>query len=446
MRASWSFVLHKERSGRYSVRARVRLHGTASDTGTGVTIASPAEWDARRHRVKTASNAAAVANITLTAVDGALSDLITRAAIDRRTPSREEVASCVMEASGRESPKQSGKPSTLLEVWDIFTAEAGRVNSWTERTFQKFASLRRHLEEYDPRLRLDTITAAQLHGFTEHLVSLGLRNTTISKLAEHVRWFLRWASLNGYYGGNLHSTYRPKLKGARFEQKAVVYLTIPELERLEAADLSHRPDLAAVRDVFVFCCYSGLRFSDAHALKETDIHGGCIHVVTKKTDDPLAIELNSHTRAILERWRGKLGGMALPCISNQNTNYRLKELARLVGIDTPVRSVHFVGSQRYDTTRPKWEVLTTHAARRTFVVTALTLGVPAEVIIRWTGHSDFKAMRPYFAIVDEVKRERMAAFDTIAPPTAPRGLDESKEKSGTAIKAAPPESAENDSL
>lgn len=422
MRASWSFVLHKERSGRYSVRARVRLHGTATDTGTGVTISSPAEWDARRQRVKTASNAAAVANLTLTAVDGALSDLITRAAIDRRTPSREEVAACVMEAAGREAPQQSGKPSTLLEVWDIFTAEAGRVNSWTERTFQKFASLRRHLEEYDPRLRLDTITAAQLHGFTEHLVSLGLRNTTISKLAEHVRWFLRWASLHGYYGGNLHSTYRPKLKGARFEQKAVVYLTIPELERMESADLSAVPHLAAVRDVFVFCCYSGLRFSDAHALKETDIHGGCIHVVTKKTDDPLTIELNAHTSAILGRWRGKLGGRALPSPCNQTANRELKELARMVGIDTPVHTVHFIGARRCDETHPKWEVLTTHAARRTFVVTALTLGIPAEVIIRWTGHADYKAMKPYIAIVDEVKRAQMEAFDRLpapAPHSAP---------------------------
>lgn len=96
--------------------------------------------------------------------------------------------------------------------------------------------------------------------------------------------------------------------------------------------------------------------------------------------------------------------------------------------------MYFVGSQRFDETRPAWEVLTTHAARRTFVVTALTLGVPAEVIIRWTGHSDFKAMRPYFAIVDEVKREKMAAFDTIAPPTAPRGLNESKEKAAPPLK------------
>lgn len=446
-RPSYNLVLHQERNGTLSVRARVRISGRTSDTGTGVVVQSRADWDSRRRRLKNTSTAAAVANVTLSAVEGALTDTLSRAAVEGRTPTREEVAAAVMEASGRAAQIDTRDPG-FFAVWDIFTDTAGRTNSWTLRTRQKFDSLRRHLHDYDPRLRLDTLTAEDLHGFTEHLVSLGLRNTTISKLAEHVRWFLRWASLHGYYGGNLHSTYRPKLKGARFEQKAVVYLTITELERLEACDLSGRPDLAAVRDVFVFCCYSGLRFSDAHALKETDIHGGCIHVVTKKTDDPLTIELNSHTRSILERWRGSLKGKALPAISNQRTNKHLKELGRLAGLDAPVHTVYFKGARRYDDTRPKWEVLTTHAARRTFVVTALTLGIPAEVIIRWTGHADYAAMKPYIAIVDELRAAQMAAFDTIvtpAPPIAPPLLSGNGDAADTIPKSDHEESRENES-
>ena len=414
-RPSYNLVLHQERNGSLSVRARVRINGRTSDTGTGIVVQSRADWDARRRRLKPASSAAAVANVTLAAVEGALTDTLSRSAVDGRTPTREEVAAAVMEASGRAATNDTRDPG-FFAVWDIFTDTAGRTNSWTLRTRQKFGSLRRHLNDYDPRLRLDTLTAADLQGFTEHLAGLGMRNTTIAKLAEHVRWFLRWAAGAGYYHGTLHQTYRPKLKGAKAEQKAVVYLTITELERMEACDLSHRPDLASVRDVFVFCCYSGLRFSDAKSLRETDISGDCIRVATKKTDDPLTIELNGHTRAILDRWRGRLKGKALPAISNQRTNSHLKELGRLAGLDAPVHTVYFKGSRRYDETRPKWEVLTTHAARRTFVVTALTLGIPAEVIIRWTGHADYAAMKPYIAIVDEVKRAQMTAFDTIATP------------------------------
>lgn len=55
----------------------------------------------------------------------------------------------------------------------------------------------------------------------------------------------------------------------------------------------------------------------------------------------------------------------------------------------------------------------TLTARRTFVVTALTIGIPAEVIMRWTGHSDWKSLQPYVAIVEDLKRSEMEKFDNL---------------------------------
>lgn len=415
----WRYIIHTERSGRASVRVRVRIRGRASDISTGIAIRSADRWNAARQRVKGSDLEAATANTLLSRIEGGLSALFASAAIAGAQPDLHEAAAIIRGGGDEPAPADT---DDLLTVFDLFTASAGRVNSWTTRTFGKFASLRRHIEQYNPALRLSTLTADRLQGFTDHLASLGLRNTTITKLAEHVRWFLRWAAGNGYYSGNLHDTYRPKLKGGRFEQKAVIYLTIQELQRLEECDLGSRPELEAVRDVFVFGCYSGLRYSDLKALRKSDIHGGRIWICTQKTDDPLSIELNSHTAAILERWKGYDDRLALPALSNQRSNVRLKELGMLAGIDEPVRITYFKGSQRFDEIKPKWQVLTTHAARRTFVVTALTLGIPAEVVMKWTGHSDYKAMKPYIAIVDELKAEKMRLFDTLpaaAPPFAP---------------------------
>ena len=53
----------------------------------------------------------------------------------------------------------------------------------------------------------------------------------------------------------------------------------------------------------------------------------------------------------------------------------------------------------------------THAARRTFVINALRLGIPSEVIIKWTGHKDFSALKPYVKIVDELKASEMDKFN-----------------------------------
>ena len=73
--------------------------------------------------------------------------------------------------------------------------------------------------------------------------------------------------------------------------------------------------------------------------------------------------------------------------------------------------VWYVGNKRMERVVKKYEVLTTHVARKTFVVNALTMGIPPQVIMRWTGHNDIKAMKPYTKIVDKLKEQEMKKFD-----------------------------------
>ncbi|MBP5535223.1 MAG: hypothetical protein J6X62_00355 [Bacteroidales bacterium] len=150
-----------------------------------------------------------------------------------------------------------------------------------------------------------------------------------------------------------------------------------------------------------------------------DIKDGYISVVTQKTTDGLRIELNDFSRAILAKYsdfqKESHHGKALPVITNQKMNEALKDIGKAVGIDTPIRIVWYAGSDRREEVHPKLELLTTHCARRTFVVNALRLGIPAEVIMKWTGHSDFSAMKPYIKIVDELKEREMSKFNLLSP-------------------------------
>ena len=91
----------------------------------------------------------------------------------------------------------------------------------------------------------------------------------------------------------------------------------------------------------------------------------------------------------------------------------LKELCELAGINTPVHITYYRGQQRIDETLPKYELIGTHAGRRTFICNAILLGIPANVIMKWTGHSDYKAMKPYIDIADETKVQAMSRFDNI---------------------------------
>lgn len=82
-------------------------------------------------------------------------------------------------------------------------------------------------------------------------------------------------------------------------------------------------------------------------------------------------------------------------ISNQKMNTYIKELGKLAGINTPIRITQYRGNERIDNVYPKYELLCTHTGRKTFICKALSLGIAPNVVMKWTGHSDYNAMKPY---------------------------------------------------
>lgn len=158
-------------------------------------------------------------------------------------------------------------------------------------------------------------------------------------------------------------------------------------------DFHDRPALGVIRDVFCFCAFSGLRYSDVKKLQKSDIKNGCINIVTQKTSDILQIELNKFTKAIIDKYSTSNSKLLLPVISNQKTNKELKEACKIVGINKNIKIVTFSGSNRIEINKPKYELISFHAARRTFVIECLRRGIPSEIIMKWTGHSDFSTMK-----------------------------------------------------
>lgn len=235
-----------------------------------------------------------------------------------------------------------------------------------------------------------------------------------------------------------HNTFRPKFKGVDGNSREIVHLTWGELMGLlDWKAPAGKSYLERVRDVFCFCCFTGLRYSDVARLSRSDIRDGALFLVTQKTEDFIKIELNKFSAAILEKYADFPfhGGRALPVISNAKMNEYLKELGLLAGLSAPQRIVYFMGNQRHEVVVPKYAVLSTHAGRRTFVVNALYLGIPAEVIMRWTGHSDFKSMKPYVKIVDDLKAQEMEKFNRVSSsgPVAQVPHSENGDQNGGAV-------------
>lgn len=404
-------------AGCLPVRLRVSYKGKRIDLRAGCSV-EPSKWDAASERVlPNAKNryrqSASELNKIIEGCREKIDDIFARfELVEKRVPSTDELKKAFDAAMGRQKGDNAIPP--FYAAFDEFTATMGRQNGWTKETYTKFNSIREHLSHFSPSLEFKDINEGALQGFVESMHSEDLRNTTIAKNISFLKWFLRWAHRRGYNPSTAQDTFRPKLKGTDGNSKEVIYLEWEELMSLYGfAFPAGCPSLPQVRDVFCFCCFTGLRYSDVAKLKKSDIKGNSISVVTQKTADGLIIELNKYSRAIL----GKYGdadlpkGKALPVISNAKMNERLKVMGKAAGLDAPQRIVYFKGSQRYEEVHPKYELLTTHCGRRTFIVNSLRLGIPSEVIMKWTGHSDFKAMKPYVKIVDKLKESEMSKFD-----------------------------------
>lgn len=307
---------------------------------------------------------------------------------------------------------------TLFEYHTEFMIEQGKESQWEEATYKEHRTIQRRLKDFAPSLEFEDLTKQGLSKFVDYMHTVpisskkkGLKNSSIRKNLDNLKWFLRWATEKGYNKELAFTTFQPKLKEVR---NTVVYLTWEELMLIynfkTPSSCSH---LEKVKDVFCFCCFTSLRYSDVANLKRSNVYEDHILVTTIKTYDTLRIELNKYSKAILEKYKDEVydNNLALPVISNQKMNDALKELGEMCGIDAPVSITYYKGSERIDEVYKKYELLTTHCGRRTFISNAIMLGIPPEVVMKWTGHEDYRTMKPYIAIADKEKKNAMDLFN-----------------------------------
>ena len=322
--------------------------------------------------------------------------------------------------------QQRFKPvNNYLNFWDVYQEyiiSNSKRKQWTLSTKKKYVTIRHNLigfrdwkrsfglPHFD--LTFDYLDESGLQSFVDYLSDiLKYRNSTINKNMVMLKVVMRWAYHKHYHNNTVFETVKTNMKSA---PKKVVFFNMKELKQLEEYEIpKQNSHLEKTRDVFLFMCYTGLRYSDVANLKRCDIQENRIEIVTEKTNVVLSIDLNSHSRRVLqkyERYRFKKDA-ALPMISNQKMNQNLHELCKLAGFNQPIRIINYQGCQRIDEIKPKYEVIGTHTGRRSFICNAISMGIPPQVVMKWTGHSDYKAMKPYIDVCDEIKAEAMKKFD-----------------------------------
>ena len=404
------------------IRMRVNFASKRIEFTTGYRI-DAAKWDADKQRVKNGCSnklkqSASEINASLLEYYTKIQSIFKRFEVEDIMPTPEQIKEAFnalhKPVSDEPKPKKEALLCDFFQVFDDFVEDCGRQNNWTNSTFEKFAAVKNHLTNFREGLTFEFFDERGLNDYVGYLRDVKeMRNSTIGKQLSFLKWFLRWAFKKGLHQNNDYDSYKPKLKST---QKKIIFLTWEELNKLREFEIpAAKQALDRVRDVFLFQCFTGLRYSDVFNLRKSDIKDDHIEVTTVKTSDSLIIELNNHSKAILDKYKDVAfeDDKVLPVITNQKMNDYLKELAELVGIDEPVRQTYYRGNERIDEVTPKYALLGTHAGRRTFICNALALGIPPQVVMKWTGHSDYKAMKPYIDIADDIKANAMSKFNQL---------------------------------
>ena len=403
------------------IRMRVNFASKRIEFTTGYRI-DAAKWDSDKQRVRNGctnklKQSASEINASLLGYYTEVQEIFKKFEVEEIMPTPEQIKeafNALHKPIEEEVKPRKSTPNAFYKVFDDFVRDCGRQNDWTDSTYEKFAAVKNHLMNFRDGLTFDFFDEKGLNDYVTYLRDVKeMRNSTIGKQLSFLKWFLRWAFKKGLHQNNAYDSYKPKLKST---QKKIIFLTWEELNKLREFEIpAAKQALDRVRDVFLFQCFTGLRYSDVFNLRRSDIKGDHIEVTTVKTSDSLIIELNKHSKAILDKYKDVAfeDDKVLPVITNQKMNDYLKELAELAGIDEPVRQTYYRGNERIDEVTPKYALLGTHAGRRTFICNALALGIPPQVVMKWTGHSDYKAMKPYIDIADDIKANAMSKFNQL---------------------------------
>ena len=156
-----------------------------------------------------------------------------------------------------------------------------------------------------------------------------------------------------------------------------------------------------VRDLFIIGCNTGLRFSDYTTIQPDDIQGDRLRIVTQKTNAKVIIPLMPDAKAILQKYNFQLP----KAISNQKFNENLKKIAEEAGLKENVITHITKGGVNESKKQFKYELCTSHVARRSFATNYYKMGVDTLQIMAITGHKTEKDFLKYIKVTGEEKAD-----------------------------------------
>ena len=312
----------------------------------------------------------------------------------KRKPNSEELKNLIEQEYFQNNPmfKKVDK-KTILDYFDDYIETIKSTTAHT--TVQKYKQAKENFKDFQKHKK---------RIYNTEMIDLKFRNEYVEYLIETKKYapttvyrkmkFLRTVL---YFIENLGIKVNPFLHNSRFLTKDIevdnIALSENEIDEMEKLNLSDNKRLEQVRDLFLVACYTGQRFSDLNKINQSNIiDDEYIAIRQQKTNEQLTLPLLKVVKTILVKYSYKL-----PKISNVKFNEYIKEVAKLC----ETLNKQYSG----DNKKVRWQMISSHTARRTFVTLNYGKGVDLDTLKLGTGHKQTKTLQTYIKMNDKQKAD-----------------------------------------
>lgn len=364
--------------GQCPMKCRITYKKTRKQFSTGIFI-DPNKWSSKKQKAIPPNNEYTILNNKLSLIRQQIDKAFLMLQI---LPNEFDVDDIYRKYKGEDSKEEI----TILGAYDLHNQKTKKLIGidFNKLSWSRYVESRRKVALFinkfykrkDVRLKdLDLKFIQDLEYFFK--TELNLKQATVYRSMQRVKKIIQFAISENYLKKDPFHLYKNKKY-----KTVIVYLTDEELKRLEYHKFSQKR-LEQVKDMFIFCCYTGLAYTEMSTLSSKNIEIGFdgkewIQMIRKKTNKKLSIPLLPKAKEILDKYNNEL-----PEISNQKFNSYLKEISELLSID---------------------KKLTHHIARKTFATTVLLYNnVPMEIVSELLGHSNMNITQAHYGKIVQNK-------------------------------------------
>ena len=297
----------------------------------------------------------------------------------------------------------SNKKLSFYEFVEEFTELS--KNSKKKETIDDYNYTIKSLKEFEKykrrRIDWDTLDMKFYDAYMDFQYNVkGNSQNLFGKRIKHIKTFLNAAYESG---NNKHLMYKG-FKRLQFDTDTI-YLNEQEIDKMYMLDLSKNKRLERIRDLFIVECLTGVRYGDLMKITKEYIFKDSIKIKVSKTGQVLHTLLLPKTKKILKKYN-----FILPKISNSNYNKYIKEVGEIACINQTLTQESYRSGKAVSFKRKKYQLITTHTARRSFATNMYKRGYSPVQIMSITGHKKESTFLKYIRITNE-ESVRMISLD-----------------------------------